>query len=160
MIVNIHASCVVLARAGEPFGAPADWGVLLLGDSGAGKSDLALRLIGRGALLVADDRCDLMLAADGLHARAPRPLKGLVEVRGLGILHLPDREHARIGLAVRLASPAAVARFPEPARYRPPPELEAPESLWPAEIALAPFETSAPEKLLAASALLARRATP
>ena len=48
-IVNIHASCV--AVRGE--------GVLILGASGQGKSDLALRLIDRGATLVADDRCDI-----------------------------------------------------------------------------------------------------
>ncbi|MEI9929823.1 MAG: hypothetical protein WDM89_04475 [Rhizomicrobium sp.] len=39
-VVNIHATCVVLAKAGSRFGAPANAGVLLLGKSGAGKSDL------------------------------------------------------------------------------------------------------------------------
>src|SRR3546814_6063070 len=48
-IVNIHASCV----------AAGNGGVLILGQSGQGKSDLALRLIDRGARLVADDRCDV-----------------------------------------------------------------------------------------------------
>ena len=47
--VNIHASCVAIGGKG----------VLLLGDSGAGKSDLALRLIDEGARLVADDRAEL-----------------------------------------------------------------------------------------------------
>jgi HPr kinase/phosphorylase len=65
-IANIHASCVVLARAGEPFGAPGDAGILILGASGSGKSDLALRLIGRGALLVADDRVEIFARDDGL----------------------------------------------------------------------------------------------
>src|SRR3546814_13743382 len=47
-IVNIHASCV----------AAGNGGVLILGNSGQGKSDLALRLIDRGARLVADDRSE------------------------------------------------------------------------------------------------------
>ena len=59
-VVNIHASCVVCARAGAAFGVPEDAGVLLLGESGSGKSEAALRLIAIGAKLVADDRCELL----------------------------------------------------------------------------------------------------
>ena len=46
---NVHATCVVLAKAAVPFGARATAGILLLGRSGSGKSDLALRLIALGA---------------------------------------------------------------------------------------------------------------
>ena len=63
MTANIHATCIRIARAGKVFGAPASAGVLILGESGAGKSDLALRLIGRGAELVADDRTELDASA-------------------------------------------------------------------------------------------------
>ena len=69
--VNIHATCVRLGRAGAAFGAPPDAGVLLLGKSGAGKSDLALRLIALGATLVADDRTELYLWQRKLYARPP-----------------------------------------------------------------------------------------
>ncbi|HEY3778477.1 MAG TPA: hypothetical protein VGL35_10510 [Rhizomicrobium sp.] len=160
MIVNIHGSCVIVGRAGEPFGAPADTGVLLLGESGAGKSDLALRLVALGAILVADDRCDLFVSGGALRARAPGSIRGLMEVRGVGLVRLPCRAEACIGLVVRFVSSAVIARLPEPTRYRPPVELDAPETVWPPEIALAPFEPSAPAKTLAAAAMFsAERAT-
>ena len=80
--VNIHASCVAIGTKG----------VLILGDSGAGKSDLALRLIDDGARLVADDRTELYVSRDALYAQAPKSIAGLIEVRGLGIVALPFRK--------------------------------------------------------------------
>src|SRR3546814_20909515 len=73
-IVNIHASCV----------AAGNGGVLILGNSGQGKSDLALRLIDRGARLVADDSCDIWFERDRLWCRPPENLAGQPEVRGHG----------------------------------------------------------------------------
>ncbi|WP_040850329.1 HPr kinase/phosphorylase, partial [Nitrospirillum viridazoti] len=77
-MIRVHATCVSVGGAG----------VLLRGASGSGKSDLALRLVDAGALLVADDQ--VALAADPtatlLTATAPERLAGLIEVRGLGIL--------------------------------------------------------------------------
>lgn len=150
--INIHASCVVTAQAGNAFGAPRHAGVLILGESGAGKSDLALRLIAMGATLVADDRCDLFVTSGYLHAAVPRTLAGLIEMRGVGIVRMPYRPDARIALAVRLADPVAVPRLPEPAAYRPPSPLELPEPNLPRQIRLAAFEASTPAKILAAVA--------
>ena len=155
--INIHASCVVLERAGDIFGASRDAGVLIVGESGAGKSDLALRLIAMGAVLVADDRCDLFVSSDALRAAVPQAIAGLIEVRGVGIVRVPYRPDARIALAVRLADESAIARLPEPGRYHPPPPLELPHESLPREILLAPFEASAPAKVLAAAAEFARR---
>src|SRR3546814_1639400 len=82
-IVNIHASCV----------AAGNGGVLILGQSGQGKSDLALRLIDRGARLVADDRCDVWHERGRLWCRPPGPLAGKIEVRGIGIVEQRSEEH-------------------------------------------------------------------
>jgi HPr kinase/phosphorylase len=136
--VNIHATCVRLD--GE--------GVLLLGESGAGKSDLALRLITRGAKLVSDDRCDLHVERGILVARAPKTVGGLFEVRGLGIVELRHAASARISLVVDLSAP--VERMPEPHHYAPPRPLMLRQSAQPRLIALSAFETSAADKIIAA----------
>ena len=77
-------------------------GLLILGPSGAGKSALALRLLSLGAVLVADDRTELSVENDRLIARCPAPLRGLIEARGLGILHAPTVEMTAIALVVDL----------------------------------------------------------
>lgn len=64
-------------------------GVLVTGDSGAGKSELALELISRGHGLVADDVVEISRVAAGvLEGRCPELLKDFLEVRGLGILNI------------------------------------------------------------------------
>ena len=155
-MVNIHASCVLLGDAGKAFGAPADAGVLLLGESGKGKSDLALRLIERGAKLVADDRCDLSARDGALYARAPNALAGLIEVRGAGIIALPFAAEARIALAVEMMDEGYVPRMPQPERYMPPPELVVHEDERPPMIWLSPFEASAPAKIAIAAAAFSK----
>jgi HPr kinase/phosphorylase len=105
--MQIHASCATRDGAG----------VLLLGPPGSGKSDLVLRLLDRGFMLVADDRVEV---EDGI-ARAPPRLAGLLEVRGLGILRLPHVQSVRLALAVELS--ATPPRLPAPAKH---PELGLP----------------------------------
>jgi HPr kinase/phosphorylase len=101
---RVHATAV--ARDGE--------GILLLGASGAGKSDLALRLIDRGWRLVSDDQ---VLVRHGV-ARPVPELAGLIEIRGLGLVHLPFLSEAPLRLAVLLCDPAAVPeRMPSPSRH-------------------------------------------
>jgi serine kinase of HPr protein (carbohydrate metabolism regulator) len=148
--VNIHATCVRIGRAGAAFGAPRDEGVLLLGKSGAGKSDLALRLIALGATLVADDRTDLYVWRRKLYARAPARLAGLIEVRGVGILGLPHAPRVRVALVVELGRDAK--RFPDHRRYRPPAGLALAATAAPPIVRIAPFEASAPAKIVAATA--------
>jgi len=64
-------------------------GVLITGDSGAGKSELGLELISRGHGLVADDVVEISrIAADALEGRCPPMLKDFLEVRGLGLLNI------------------------------------------------------------------------
>jgi HPr kinase/phosphorylase len=102
--MRVHASCA--ARDGD--------GVLLLGPPGAGKSDMVLRLMDHGFVLVADDGVEI---EDG-HARPADGLAGLLEVRGLGICRLPHLPSARLRLAVMLGP--SVPRLPEPARHATP----------------------------------------
>ena len=142
--INIHASCVALGSLG----------VLLLGQSGAGKSDLALRLIDEGAKLVADDRTILFVSGRALHAKAPPSIKGLLEIRGVGIVQLPVRAGVKIALAVRLGREGA--RLPQPAIYHPPTGLK--PSRPPPLVALDPRFASTPAKIRAALAAFSRRA--
>lgn len=104
--MNYHASCA--ARQHQPGGDA----LLLLGPSGAGKSDLLLRLIDQGFALVADDQ---VVVEQGL-ARPPEALAGLLEVRGLGLFHLPYVAPARLRLVVVLGQTQA-ARLPMPRRH-------------------------------------------
>jgi serine kinase of HPr protein (carbohydrate metabolism regulator) len=107
---TVHASAVLVgARA-----------VLIRGPSGAGKSRLALELIEaarNGALLfaklVGDDRVHLEAAGCRLLVRPADALKGLIEVRGVGILRRAYEACAVVGLVVDLAAGDA-KRLPEP----------------------------------------------
>ena len=64
-------------------------GVLITGDSGAGKSELALELVTRGHRLVADDAPEFtQIAPDVLDGTCPELLQDMLEVRGLGVLNM------------------------------------------------------------------------
>jgi len=112
-------------------------GVLIEGPAGAGKSDLALRAVGQGFTLVADDRVRLWLSGGRLFGRAPAALEGLLEIRGLDVLRLPNLPLAEVALVARCATPE---RIPEPA-------LEAFLGVSIPLIELDPRADSAPAKL-------------
>jgi HPr kinase/phosphorylase len=65
-------------------------GVLLLGPSGVGKSEAALELVTRGHRLVADDVVELSPEAGRLFGCAPQAIRHYLEIRGLGILFVPE----------------------------------------------------------------------
>lgn len=137
---RIHGACVDLDGKG----------VLLLGPSGSGKSDLALRLIDAGATLVSDDQVDLVSAGQGeragVLASAPAEIRGLLEIRGIGIVQLETVETTPLALVVQLVAPDRVERLPDAAVWICQ-DLEIPM------ITLTPFEASAVAKLrLAVSA--------
>lgn len=90
--------------------------VLIEGESGAGKSDLALRLIDRGAVLVSDDYTLLQRNGRELIASAPDTIVGRIEVRGLGIIPVDHVEKAPVALLVRLTD--APERMPQPDEVR------------------------------------------
>ena len=98
----VHASAVFLDGQG----------VLLLGESGSGKSTVALNLIEKyGAELIGDDRIALFVEGAALLARPHENLHGLIELRGLGLLRLPYCAKADIGLAVELVAASQVLRL-------------------------------------------------
>ena len=154
--MTIHASCVMLARAGEPFDAPPDSGILILGPSRAGKSDLALRLIERGAVLVSDDRTELFARDRQLCARPPAALAGLMEVRALGIVELPHVREARIALVIELAAMEDIERMPESKCYETPADLQIRPEFRPPLMRLTAQEASAPAKVMIAAAAFAK----
>ncbi len=99
----IHATCVDL-------GGHA---LLIRGPSGSGKSDLALRLIDGGAVLVADDQTALRVDGGKLWADAPPTIAGMLEVRGLGIVRLPHHGPVPVALLADLAPPDKIDRLPQ-----------------------------------------------
>jgi HPr kinase/phosphorylase len=108
---TVHASCVLAGRSA----------VLIRGPSGSGKSRLAGALIESGktgasppARLVADDRVHLFAAHGRLLAAAPEPIRGKIELRGLGIREVEHEPLALVGLVVDLAAEDA-GRMPEDA---------------------------------------------
>jgi serine kinase of HPr protein (carbohydrate metabolism regulator) len=103
---NIHATLISFNNAG----------VLFIGKSGSGKSDLALRMImEKGAVLVADDRVDLSVINNNLYGSAPKELYGKMEIRGLGITNFTAKKREKIVLCVELAeNREEVERMPVP----------------------------------------------
>jgi HPr kinase/phosphorylase len=139
--VLVHGTCVAVDGAG----------VLLLGPPGAGKSDLALRLIDGGAQLVADDQTALSRDGEGggIRTAAPPSIAGLLEIRGVGIVAVPSVASAPLRLAVELVpDEAQIERLPAARRW---PCLGIDVPL----LVLTPFPASTPAKIRAALRALA-----
>jgi len=98
-----HATCVSLTGRG----------VLIRGAPGSGKSDLALRMIDAGGLLVADDQTELTATGGQIIARAPKTISGQMEVRGIGIVSRPSLAAVPVALIVDLAQSPEIERLPE-----------------------------------------------
>ena len=103
----VHASTVAIdGRA-----------VLITGASGAGKSDLSLRLIDHGFTLVSDDQTIVKRDGDRLIASPPPQLAGKLEIRGIGIVDMAYESDVPVALLVELAS--EIQRLPDDSRERP-----------------------------------------
>ncbi|HSR55540.1 MAG TPA: HPr kinase/phosphatase C-terminal domain-containing protein [Alphaproteobacteria bacterium] len=128
-----HGTCIAIDGAG----------VLIRGSPGAGKSDLALRLIDDGAKLVADDQVRLHIRDGALIAQPPDELRGMMEVNGIGIMRVDPAnlaDEAALALVVDLVAGGEVERLPEA-------EAESVMGIELPRIRLSPFEASAPAKL-------------
>ncbi len=101
---RLHGSAVEVAGRG----------LLILGMSGAGKSRLALDLIGIGAGLIADDQVDLVRREDQVILSAPEPIRGMIEARGLGLLRCPAVGPVPLHAVLDLDT-LEESRLPEPA---------------------------------------------
>ena len=107
----MHATAVVLG----------EYGVLIAGPSGSGKSSLALALVdrfragGRFARLVSDDQMFLSAHQGRLVCHAPSTIAGLVEIRGLGPVPAEYEAATAVDLLVRLVPANEVERLPEEA---------------------------------------------
>ena len=104
---RIHSTSVVID----------DNGVLILGDSGSGKSDLALRLIDNGATLISDDISICRKNSNDIYLYCPPEIKGLLEVREIGIITVPFVERIKLRLVVNLKSNNN-ERFPKDSFFR------------------------------------------
>ena len=104
---RIHSTSVVID----------DNGVLILGDSGSGKSDLALRLIDNGATLISDDISICRKNSNNIYLYCPPEIKGLLEVREIGIITVPFVERIKLRLVVNLKSKNN-ERFPKDNSFR------------------------------------------
>lgn len=106
--ITLHATCVVLAEDG----------ILIRGAPGAGKSSLALDLIGRAtaggrfARLVSDDRVRVSARAGRLVARVVPSIAGRMEIRGIGLVEVPHEPACILRLVVDLDG--TPPRMPEP----------------------------------------------
>jgi serine kinase of HPr protein (carbohydrate metabolism regulator) len=126
---TLHASCVAIG----------DRAVLIEGLSGSGKSDLALRLIDRGALLVSDDYTVVRRAEGHAVASSAPNIDGLLEVRGVGLVRFPTMQNAAVALVASLN--ADVERLPEGLLMRTIAGVQVPV------LPVAAFEASAPIKI-------------
>lgn len=114
--------------------------VLIRGPSGSGKSDLALRLIDGGGVLVADDQSTISNDGGRLFVGVPDTIAGLLEVRGLGVVRVPYRARVPLALVVELVAPKDVERLPEPS------SAQLLGVMMP-RVVLAAFEASTPAKV-------------
>ena len=96
------------------------FGILCLGTPGSGKSDLMLRLMNRGGMLVADDQVIFTSKttkeidkgySEQLFAQSPAEIQGKLEVRGLGILTFPYLPEALVSVVLNLVHGSKLSAY-------------------------------------------------
>ena len=107
---HIHATSVLISLGQDKSQSHA---ILLRGPSGIGKSDLAFRLIDQDHKLISDDQTVLKKEGERLIALPAPNIKGLLEVRGVGIVPVDTADKGEVHLIVDLQSPIQ-ERIPDP----------------------------------------------
>ena len=152
--MRVHGTAIALLPPGPPLADRTVTGkaVLIRGESGAGKSDLALRCIGLApcaaipwqATLVCDDQVQLTAQSSGLYVGAIDSIFGKLEVRGVGLIAVGAVRTAPLALIVDLTGRRElIERLPEDERINI-------EGYAVRRISLYPFDASASHKLLLA----------
>ncbi len=124
-----HASSIAIDGAG----------IMISGPSGSGKSDLALRLIDRGAQLISDDYVDLHNDGTQIILNTPANIAGKIEIRSLGIFHCDHVSNIPLKLHVQLQ--------PDPERFPLDSQTETIMTMTIATVTLNALEASAPIKV-------------
>ena len=132
-MINIHATTISYKNKG----------IMIVGDSGSGKSDLALRMImQKRAKLVADDRTEIEIKKGKIYAYCPTNIKDMIEVRGVGVMSMKAKKSTRVSLVVELVDDIKkIERIPQKETF-----FFADATVE--KIKLYPFEISAIDKLV------------
>ncbi len=109
---TLHGTAVLL----RPVGGEAAC-IFLRGLSGAGKSDLAFRLIEAGGQLICDDQVGFEKRHNRIYADHVESIRGLLEVRGIGLLRYPVAPATRVSLVIDLVKRDEVPRLPDPETF-------------------------------------------
>ena len=100
---RIHGSSVALE----------DNGVLIIGNSGSGKSDLALRLIDSGGTLISDDQTLCLKKQNEIFLFSIAAIYGLLEIRNMGIIKVPYVENVKMKIIVSLVQKKTERLYPK-----------------------------------------------
>lgn len=100
---RIHGSSVALE----------DNGVLIIGSSGSGKSDLALRLIDSGGTLISDDQTLCLKKQNEIFLFSIEAIYGLLEIRNMGIIKVPYVENVKMKIIVSLVQKKTERLYPK-----------------------------------------------
>ncbi len=98
-----HASCVEFNGKG----------ILIIGESGSGKSDLALRLIDAGGILIGDDYVELAVNGNKIVVKPAPHIEGMIEVRGIGVVEVDFKKKCLLHLVLQLTDRTQIERLPE-----------------------------------------------